>query len=683
MTRSLQNDQVGDTKTPPLEPDAGGLRFGADQASTLQSDLLPKFVVSTTLSSIARSKAYDEGLSPVSCKQTVWLSFFFDGTGNNMDADTGTQKHSNVAKLYRVHVEDDETKGIYRIYIPGVGTYFSEVGDDGGSTLGLAAGSKGDARLEWALAQFDEKMRPHIARANSPATAILEVNVAVFGFSRGAALARAFINRLLEGRGVQLAEDKWQFKGQKCPLRIRFMGLFDTVASVGVAMSKNNMSMVGTTLGVRSKIAERLTSRSYRATRPDALAFAEGALPGADPAPGKFNGHLGYGGELIIPPMVEEVRHFVAAHELRNSFPLDSITIIQSGKVIKPAQFFESVFPGVHSDIGGSYRPGEGGRMLDGSEKLGLVTLHQMYDFALERQLPLNAKSCWSDDSKDDFEISPKLIESFRYYSSHLSHATTLGVELNAHMRIYYAWRFRVIRLKQQGDRREAEQIESTSIQYKKERSKLEDEIRPLEVASNRSAAVLRAAQQKRLNYTQNNYGNPDLAELPALEANVGKAKQKHAFDQDALLRKKAQLDALPDMSELTSLVALYDAQLMADARAIRDVYSTSSFLHSTSPERHTELRPHYKALMDAYEDEFIRNTGLRDERIIDFFDHYVHDSLAGFAKDATLPSDPRVVYLGGSEKYRYAMREKPQDMDERAYADAGKPSATSMVESA
>jgi hypothetical protein len=70
---------------------------------------------------------------------------------------------------------------------------------------------------------------------------------------------------------------------------------------------------------------------------------------------------------------------------------------------------------------------------------------------------------------------------------------------------------------------------------------------------------------------------------------------------------------------------------------------------------RRTDLRPHYKVLLEAYENEFEKKNGLKDESIISFFDNYVHDSLAGFAKDATLPSDPRVVYLGGDEKYKYA----------------------------
>jgi hypothetical protein len=45
----------------------------------------------------------------------------------------------------------------------------------------------------------------------------------------------------------------------------------------------------------------------------------------------------------------------------------------------------------------------------------------------------------------------------------------------------------------------------------------------------------------------------------------------------------------------------------------------------------------------------------LRDEKIIAFFDEHVHDSLAGFNTDSTLPSDPRVIYVGGDQKLDYA----------------------------
>ena len=59
--------------------------------------------------------------------------------------------------------------------------------------------------------------------------------------------------------------------------------------------------------------------------------------------------------------------------------------------------------------------------------------------------------------------------------------------------------------------------------------------------------------------------------------------------------------------------------------------------------------------LFRSYLDEFERNRGLRDAKIIEFFDDYVHDSLAGFDTDETWPSDPRIVYVGGDNKLRYA----------------------------
>ena len=45
--------------------------------------------------------------------------------------------------------------------------------------------------------------------------------------------------------------------------------------------------------------------------------------------------------------------------------------------------------------------------------------------------------------------------------------------------------------------------------------------------------------------------------------------------------------------------------------------------------------------------------------------DHHVHDSLAGFAKDATLPSDPRIVFLGKDERamHAHADTENPASM--------------------
>ena len=59
------------------------------------------------------------------------------------------------------------------------------------------------------------------------------------------------------------------------------MGLFDTVASVGLPMSTNTVSKIAAPFGIRQIMAMRLSHRDYAGTRPSSLAFAEGAAPGA------------------------------------------------------------------------------------------------------------------------------------------------------------------------------------------------------------------------------------------------------------------------------------------------------------------------------------------------------------------------------------------------------------------
>jgi hypothetical protein len=124
----------------------------------------------------------------------------------------------------------------------------------------------------------------------------------------------------------------------------------------------------------------------------------------------------------------------------------------------------------------------------------------------------------------------------------------------------------------------------------------------------------------------------------------------------------KARKDGLPSMKNFQALLDMYDRRLLDDVAAIRPALPRDGY-----GRRMEELRPHYKALIDAYENEFEKNNGLKDENVIRFFDNYVHDSLAGFGTDATLPSDPRVVYLGGDEKYKYASLE-----DQNLFSDTG-----------
>ncbi|KAG1253623.1 hypothetical protein G6F66_015095 [Rhizopus arrhizus] len=62
---------------------------------------------------------------------------------------------------------------------------------------------------------------------------VTSVHVSGFGFSRGAAQARAFVHRLYETAEAWGSGCGYNIAG--VPLYLNFMGIFDTVASVGVA----------------------------------------------------------------------------------------------------------------------------------------------------------------------------------------------------------------------------------------------------------------------------------------------------------------------------------------------------------------------------------------------------------------------------------------------------------------
>lgn len=169
-----------------------------------------------------------------SCMTDVWFSAFFDGTSNSIyDEDprpVEQQAYSNVARLFRSHSIRDDSKGVFALYLQGVGTKFPEIGDPGG-VKGAATGYMGMERIDYA----EKRLKFAIDTQRSRGLSINTVHVAVFGFSRGATLARAFVNRLAgeaKRQGAQWVQDGARF-------RIYFVGVFDTVASVGLPRDHN------------------------------------------------------------------------------------------------------------------------------------------------------------------------------------------------------------------------------------------------------------------------------------------------------------------------------------------------------------------------------------------------------------------------------------------------------------
>lgn len=195
------------------------------------------------------------------CADVIHISVIFDGTGNNKDADEADQKWSNVARMWRAAVmRAASSPSLYPIYISGVGTKFNGQAtgwlDKGqiwveDTLLGGGTGRGGDRRLDFGSDNVNERLRQVLinnaqrlggevaayAKANQAKSfgelneklgkhrLIKIINVSAFGFSRGAALARAFVIRLIKD---------CELLNQGYPLRVNFLGLFDTVASFGL-----------------------------------------------------------------------------------------------------------------------------------------------------------------------------------------------------------------------------------------------------------------------------------------------------------------------------------------------------------------------------------------------------------------------------------------------------------------
>ena len=180
------------------------------------------------------------------CQGQVYVGLFFDGTGNNdkwiEDGRDQTQrarnKHSNVARLFDAHIIDPQS-GLFAYYIPGVGTPFKEIGDDSKCAydrLGMGFGYMGADRINYGITSVFNAINSYLSGAdllgpgeqralvNSVSHAVmasplpmesmtrwagltgveerlaaivrshqrklLQINVSIFGFSRGAAEAR-------------------------------------------------------------------------------------------------------------------------------------------------------------------------------------------------------------------------------------------------------------------------------------------------------------------------------------------------------------------------------------------------------------------------------------------------------------------------------------------------------------
>ena len=384
------------------------------------------------------------------CETASNIGLFFDGTNNNKDRDRPSFADTNIVRLYSAYT-DDPTTGYNAIYVPGVGTKFPEIGEDEDSKLGAGCSfgcegrviygllsvfnvlyrrcfnaelfdratvlalcrnslSVGDSTDREALArigvhsgllqtkigsnnvrrEFLTQQASYLgAKLKEGKPHVVECFIDVFGFSRGAAEARVFCNWLNELLvGGKLAG---------VPLRFRFLGIFDTVASAGFWSG-----------------ASALVTNSTG---------GHGAWASND--------------ALRVPAAVQNCVHMVAMHELRRNFPLDEIGV--GGKL--QAGWVQHAYPGAHSDVGGGYRPGELGISVGhDSLKLSQIPLNHMLDCGVAAGVPI-IKPSPQPGSHDPFAIHPDLAKAF---SDFVSHATLAPRPIYEWLQPYLDWRWQI-----------------------------------------------------------------------------------------------------------------------------------------------------------------------------------------------------------------------------------------------
>jgi hypothetical protein len=402
------------------------------------------------------------GVAQVSpCSKPVRIGLFFDGTNNNMYRDKMGERiaiggmvmgggktlsaseryHSNIARLFQVYAQTNIETGNFSYYLPGVGTRFLEVGELTETSEGKAFAKGGEARIVYALLQVINSVygaivnRPlytdkqigaiaqgyehpndgtkgiadsfeiagahkdffekHLSALQQAITshakpAIPSITLDVFGFSRGSAQAVAFchmFNEILSGGRLV-----------SVPASVNFLGLFDTVATVGVSAS------VGKTTVLPAYLAD---------------------------------GHFSWAKKILkpLPSIVRSGRHYIAAHEQRMNFPVTT----QTGS----NDFKEFYFPGVHSDVGGGYGPGEGGKGRSGqSAMLSQIPLAYMYRDACLEGVPFLPYEDFEESVKEDFAVSSEVAVAWEAYCEALNiESKEFGNHLRKSMALYYYWR--------------------------------------------------------------------------------------------------------------------------------------------------------------------------------------------------------------------------------------------------
>ncbi|ELI5737580.1 DUF2235 domain-containing protein [Vibrio fluvialis] len=315
-------------------------------------------------------------------KDNFFISLFKNDDGEIETVEgSATNELTNVQKLYDLYAYNTYFKEIrtfsHAQYVTGIGTGNStniSPADESLIGQGLGTGKYGvTAKVSTGIDQLSKSMEDVASDIRSQAgpdiDGISKLQFDVFGFSRGAAAARHFVNVVLDGKHGEFAPafskacDKsglalkfgfdWNEKDErKASCEISFAGLFDTVASVV-----------------------------------DLLSF-------------DFSTHTDNGDVRLWldPERVRRVVHLTAdpTIECRDNFSLNHLNSRDE------QHFYEFVLPGAHSDIGGGYHSRQSFIRRD--------FLLPMFENKLVKKISRSFSGDWEKDRVKKY-ISSKLME--------------------------------------------------------------------------------------------------------------------------------------------------------------------------------------------------------------------------------------------------------------------------------
>jgi hypothetical protein len=284
-------------------------------------------------------------------KGTIRIGVFFDGTNNSMFRDFPNGEKdapgmhwaddangpTNVAKLWKVFVVEEPVQR--RVYHVGVGTDSTialqkDAKFDDGKPMaqdtqvaekdrtldvrGNAFGGGGKARVEWGMTQLADFFS---LGTNPLATKKL---IDTYGFSRGAAIARDFVNTALTRR-----IDNTNIK---TGTRLKVVGVGRSTHFVEVPTYQAHDNVIHEFLGVFDTVAS----------------FGAGGPAWADSLAG-YNFYIDH-------TRIETTVHMIAEDEIRGNFPVTSLFMEpKNGPIPQPGNMKEIWYPGVHCDVGGAY----------------------------------------------------------------------------------------------------------------------------------------------------------------------------------------------------------------------------------------------------------------------------------------------------------------------------------------